>query len=108
MYLYKQSTVYLLCLYCIAKLLLLLRWDTGAVKDRFGGMGRFKSEFRCKGWVKSTIINVITEITPPRIPPQFEPWLQMYLHAGIFTNISTRFKVQGFFICHIINYTGYN
>ncbi len=23
-------------------------------------------------------------------------------------NTNTRFKVQGFFICHIINYTGYN
>ncbi len=38
----------LLCSYCIAKTrLLLLRWDTvGKVRDRFGGMGRFKSGLR--------------------------------------------------------------
>ncbi len=28
----------------------------GKVRDRFGGMGRFKSGFRCKGWVNSVII----------------------------------------------------
>ncbi len=27
---------------------------------------------------------------------------------NLFLNIGSRFKVQGFFICHIINYTGYN
>ncbi len=43
-------------------LLLLLRWDTGEVMDRFGGMGRFKGGLRCEGWVNSVIINVITEI----------------------------------------------
>ncbi len=42
--------------------LLLLRWDMGKVRDRFGGMGRFKGGLRCKGWVNSVIINVITEI----------------------------------------------
>ncbi len=48
--------------YC-KTLLLLLRWDTGNVRDRFGGMGRFKGGLRCKGWVNSVIIiNVITEI----------------------------------------------
>ncbi len=36
--------------------------DTGEVMDRFGGMGRFKGGLRCKGWVNSVIINVITEI----------------------------------------------
>ncbi len=39
-----------------------LRWDTGEVRDRFGGMSRFKVGLRCKGWVNSVIINVITEI----------------------------------------------
>ncbi len=43
-------------------LLLLLRWDTGEVRNRFGGMGRCKGGLRCKGWVNSVIINVITEI----------------------------------------------
>ncbi len=38
------------------------RWDTGKVRDRFGGMGRFKGGLRYKGWVNSVIINVITEI----------------------------------------------
>ncbi len=42
--------------------LLLLRWDMGKVRDRFGGMGRFKGGLRCKEWVNSVIINVITEI----------------------------------------------
>ncbi len=32
----------------------------GKFRDRFGGMGRFKSGLRCKGWVNSVIINVIT------------------------------------------------
>ncbi len=56
--------MYLLCSYRIANFfLLLLRWDTGKVRDRFGGMGRFKGGLRCKGWVNSVIIiNVITEI----------------------------------------------
>ncbi len=34
----------------------------GKVRDRFVGMGRFKGGLRCKGWVNSVIINVITEI----------------------------------------------
>ncbi len=64
MYLHKKiSTMYLLCSYCIEKtLLLLLRWDTGKVRDGFGGMGRFKGGLRCKGWANSVIINVSTEI----------------------------------------------
>ncbi len=45
-------------LYC-KTLLLLLRWDTGKVRHRFGGMGRFKGGLRFKGWVTSVIINVI-------------------------------------------------
>ncbi len=32
-------------------LLLLLRWDTGKVRDRFGGMARLKSGLNCKGCV---------------------------------------------------------
>ncbi len=43
-------------------LFLLLRWDLGKVRDRFSGMGRFKGRLRCKGWVNSVNINVITEI----------------------------------------------
>ncbi len=34
----------------------------GKVRDRFGSMGRFKGGLRCKGWVNSVIISVITEI----------------------------------------------
>jgi len=41
------------CSYCIAKHLLLLRWDMGKVRDRFGGMGRFKGGLRCKVGVNS-------------------------------------------------------
>jgi len=36
-------------------LLLLLRCNTGKVRDRCGGMGRFKGGFKCKGWVSSVI-----------------------------------------------------
>ncbi len=43
-------------------LLLLLRWDTGKVRDRFSRMGWVKGGLRCKEWVNSVIINVITEI----------------------------------------------
>ncbi len=31
------------------------------VRDRFGGMGRFTGGLKCKGWVSSITINVITE-----------------------------------------------
>ncbi len=48
-------------LYC-KTLFLLLRWDTVKVRDRFGGMSRFKGGLRCKGWVNRVIINVLTEI----------------------------------------------
>ncbi len=48
-------------LYC-KTLLLLLMWDMCQVRDRFGGMGRFKGGLRCKGWVNSVIINIIAEI----------------------------------------------
>ncbi len=59
MYFHKKiSALYLLCSYCIAKHLLLLRWDTGKVRDRFGGMGRFKGE--------STYNNVITDVSTCR------------------------------------------
>ncbi len=47
---------------CCKTLLLLLRWYTSKIRDRFGGMGRFKDGLRCKGWVNSVIINVITEM----------------------------------------------
>ncbi len=48
-------------LYC-KTLLLLVTWDMGKVRNRFGGMGRCKGGLRCKGWVNRVIINVITEI----------------------------------------------
>ncbi len=32
----------------------------GKIRDRFGGMGRFKGGLRCKGWVNSVIIDVTT------------------------------------------------
>ncbi len=48
-------------LYC-KTLLLLLKWDTGQVRDRFGGMGWFKGGLRCKGWVNSVFTNVITDV----------------------------------------------
>ncbi len=35
---------------------MVLRWNTGKVSDRFGGMGRFKGGLRCKGWVNSVSI----------------------------------------------------
>ncbi len=57
----RGLTLIVFILYC-KTLLLLLRWDAGKVRDRFGGMGRFKGGLRCKGWVNSVIINVITEI----------------------------------------------
>ncbi len=41
---------------------LIVSWDTGKVRHRFGYMGRFKGELRCNGWVNTVIINVITEI----------------------------------------------
>ncbi len=44
------SALIVFMLYCIT-LLLLLRWDTSKVSDRFGGMGRFKGGLRCKGTV---------------------------------------------------------
>ncbi len=55
------SVLIVFMLYCIT-LLLLLRWDTGKVSDRFSGMGRFKGGLRCKGWTNSVIINIIIEI----------------------------------------------
>ncbi len=55
----KYNVLIVLILYC--KTILLL-WDTGKVRDRFGSMGRFKGGLRCKGWVNSVIINVIAEI----------------------------------------------
>ncbi len=33
-----------------------------SIRDRFGGMGRFKGELTCKRWVNSVIINAVTEI----------------------------------------------
>ncbi len=38
----------------------LLNSKTLGIWDRFGGMGRFKGGLRCKGWLNSVFINVIT------------------------------------------------
>jgi len=40
-------------LYCKT---LLLRWDTGKVRDRFGHMDRLKSGLRCKRRVNTIIV----------------------------------------------------
>ncbi len=55
----KYNVLIVFILYCKI-LLLLLRWDTGKVRDRFGGMGRFKGGLLCKRWINSAIIKVIT------------------------------------------------
>jgi len=39
-----------------------LRCDLGKVRDRCGGMGRFKGRLRCEGRVNFVITNVITLI----------------------------------------------
>ncbi len=57
----KYNVLIEFILYCNT-LLLLLNWDMGKVRDRVGSMGRFKGGLRCKGWVNSVIINIITEI----------------------------------------------
>jgi len=48
-------------LYC-KTLLLLLRWDTGKVRCRFGGMFKVKGWLKGKAKVNRVIIDVITEI----------------------------------------------
>ncbi len=63
MYLHQKiSTMYLLCSYCFAELLLLLRWDTGEFRDRYCDMGVFKGGLRCKRWANSVITNAIIEM----------------------------------------------
>ncbi len=59
----KKYNVLIVFILCCETLLLLLRWDTGKVRDRFDGMGRFKGCLSCKEWVNmGVIINAITEI----------------------------------------------
>ncbi len=55
MYLHQKNkyNVFIVFILNCKTLLLLLRWDTGKGRDRFGGMGRFKDRLRCKGWVNS-------------------------------------------------------
>ncbi len=54
------------CTYCVhiksqnTFVATVLRWGMGKFRKRFGVMGRFKVRLRCKGWVNSEIINVIT------------------------------------------------
>jgi len=51
----KYNVLIVLMFYC-KSLLVLLRWDTGKVRDRCGGMGRFMG----KEWVSCVITDVIT------------------------------------------------
>ncbi len=55
----KYNVLIVFILYC-KTLLLLLWWDEGQVRGRFGGMGWFKC------WINSVIINVITDVTTYR------------------------------------------
>ncbi len=48
----KYNVLIVFILYCKT----LLRWDMGKVRDRFGGMGRFRGGLMCKGWVNDVII----------------------------------------------------
>ncbi len=53
MYLHQKNKYNVLIVFILyrKKRFLLLMWDTGKVRDRFGGVGRFKGGLRCKGWV---------------------------------------------------------
>ncbi len=51
---YIVFTLNVHCIYCV-HIVLLLRRDTGEVRDRFGGVGRFKGGLRYKGYVNSKI-----------------------------------------------------
>jgi len=55
----KYNVLIVLMLYC-KTLLLLLRCDTGKVRDRYGGIGRFKGGFKYERWVSCVITEVIT------------------------------------------------
>lgn len=57
----KYNVFSVFILYC-KTLILLLRWDTGKVRDKFVAMGRFKGGLRSKEWVNSVNIYVISEI----------------------------------------------
>ncbi len=60
------SKISVQCTYCghvvLQNTFAAIEVDTGKVRDRFGDMGRFKGRLRCKGWVNSVIMNVITYI----------------------------------------------
>ncbi len=64
MYLHQKNkyNVLILVILYFKTILLLLRWDKVKVSHRCGGMGRFKCGSRCKGWVNSVIIHLITEM----------------------------------------------
>jgi len=70
------GTAIVLMLYCKA-LLLLLKWDMGKVRDRFGGMVRFKGGLKGKERVNSVIIDIITEINYRCYKPMFIHILQL-------------------------------
>lgn len=46
-----MATVLTVFILYFKTLLPLLKWDTGKVRDGFGGMGRFRGGLRYKGWV---------------------------------------------------------
>ncbi len=56
----KNKYNVLIVFYCIIKHLLLLRWDRGKARGRFGGMGKFRGGLMCNRWINSAIIKVIT------------------------------------------------
>lgn len=59
----RYDALIMLKLYCKTHVLQ-LRWDTGTVRHRFGGiMIRLKDRIWFKGRVNSVIIDVITKIT---------------------------------------------
>ncbi len=57
MYLHKTNKYNILVFLLNCKTLIAI--DTGKVRDRFGGMGRFKGGLRWRGWVNNVIINII-------------------------------------------------
>ncbi len=59
-------------------------------------MGRFKSALRCKGWVNSVVINVITDVTTYRYFIKYKHNLKTRMHTiralyqMIHLNVSTK------------------
>ncbi len=75
------------------------------IVPRFGGHGsirfRYKRKKKCNLLCSGSF----------HLFEQTAVQITIVLHLDVkilLINTNTRFKVQGFFICHIINYTGYN